>query len=318
MREIGGYIELDDFHLPMLHEEAIALNCGRNALAYLIKTRNIKKIWMPYYLCDSVIKVCEKYMVKIMYYHVRNDFLPENIENTDQEWVYIVNYYGQLTETDLLNCKKKYKNIIIDNAQDYFARPLEKVDTIYTCRKYFGVPDGAFLYTDQKIKQKLERDESYERIRYILGRYERTASEFYGESVENNKHFASEPIKEMSHLTYNLLHAIDYVRVEEQRRRNFSKLACALDEINQLCRNRQLRTSSFMYPLMIDDTAEIRRKLQKKKIYIPVLWPNVLNNISETWNEWKLAQNILPLPIDQRYNEEDMNYLIEEIEKCIN
>ena len=35
MKEIGGYIEFDTYHLPMLHDEAIALNCGRNDLAYL-------------------------------------------------------------------------------------------------------------------------------------------------------------------------------------------------------------------------------------------------------------------------------------------
>ena len=42
MREIGGYIELDTYRLPMLHEGALALNCGRNALAYLLKARGIR------------------------------------------------------------------------------------------------------------------------------------------------------------------------------------------------------------------------------------------------------------------------------------
>lgn len=26
--------------------------------------------------------------------------------------------------------------------------PVENVDTLYICRKFFGVADGAFLYTD--------------------------------------------------------------------------------------------------------------------------------------------------------------------------
>ena len=37
MREIGGYMELDRYHLPMLHESALALNCGRNTLKHLIE-----------------------------------------------------------------------------------------------------------------------------------------------------------------------------------------------------------------------------------------------------------------------------------------
>ena len=41
MKEIGGYMERETYRLPMRHEGAVALNCGRNALAYLIEARNI-------------------------------------------------------------------------------------------------------------------------------------------------------------------------------------------------------------------------------------------------------------------------------------
>ena len=43
MREIGGYIELDTYTGPMLHGDGIKLNCGRNALAYLIEAKEIKR-----------------------------------------------------------------------------------------------------------------------------------------------------------------------------------------------------------------------------------------------------------------------------------
>ena len=49
------------------------------------------------------------------------------------------------------------KNVIIDNVQAYFQRPIEGFDTLYSCRKYFGVPDGAVLYTDLEI-EPLEKD----------------------------------------------------------------------------------------------------------------------------------------------------------------
>lgn len=42
MKEYGGYIELECCHGKMLHEEAIALNCGRNALAYLCEAKRVK------------------------------------------------------------------------------------------------------------------------------------------------------------------------------------------------------------------------------------------------------------------------------------
>ena len=108
-----------------------------------------------------------------------------------EEWLYVVNYYGQLGNDVLENLAGKYGRIIVDNAQAYFQMPLEGVDTIYTCRKFLGVADGAFLYTDAMIEEELPRDESFERMRFLLGRFERTASEFYPEYAANNGLFAA-------------------------------------------------------------------------------------------------------------------------------
>ena len=47
MKEIGGYIELDTFRGKMLYDNGIKLNCGRNALAYVIKAKKIRNILMP-------------------------------------------------------------------------------------------------------------------------------------------------------------------------------------------------------------------------------------------------------------------------------
>ncbi len=130
MTEIGGYIELDTYILPMLHEKAISLNCGRNCLAYLLKTRKINKILLPSFLCNSVSDVCYRSRVSVRYYSVGLDFLPVGIELAEDEWVYIVNYYGQLSQAMIGEFKEKYDRIIVDHAQAYFQMPLEGVDTL--------------------------------------------------------------------------------------------------------------------------------------------------------------------------------------------
>lgn len=48
MKEYGGYIEFENYHGNMLHDRAISLNCGRNALAYLCEAKKIKKLYLPY------------------------------------------------------------------------------------------------------------------------------------------------------------------------------------------------------------------------------------------------------------------------------
>lgn len=311
MKEIGGYIELDTCRHAMLHEDAILLNCGRNALAYLLEAKGIKKLYLPYFLCDSVANVCKKYGVEVVFYHIGENWLPKDLVIDGDAWLYIVNFYGQITREDLARLAAAYRNIIIDNAQAYFDAPLANVDTLYTCRKFFGVSDGAVLYTNSKLERSLEIDESFNRIHYVLGRYERTASEFYEEAAQNNDIFDNEPIKEMSRLTKNLLRSIDYEYVKQVRTNNFTYLHEKLREVNKL--NVRLIEGAFMYPLLIDDGMKIRKQLQQMKIYIPTLWPNVLEECEPDTLEYKFAAEILPIPVDQRYGIEDMEYLVEVI-----
>ena len=77
-----------------------------------------------------------------------------------------------------------------------------------------------------------------------------------------------------------------------------------------------IHPTTFMYPLLVNNGNAIRKELQIKKIYIPKLWPSVNGIIDQNDIEYQMAENILPLPLDQRYGEEEMNYMIEEIEKC--
>ena len=312
MREFGGYIELDTYHLPMLHDGAIALNCGRNALAYLLRARKIRRLWIPKLICDSVTGVCDREGVPYALYRIGADFLPaQDIPLGEDEWLYFVNYYSQFDNGRISEYVQTYRRVIVDNAQSYFQEPLPSVDTIYTCRKYFGVADGAFLYTDAKLDETLPVDESYERMHFLLGRYERTAAEFYNEYVENNKQFEMEPIKQMSKLTNNLLHGIDYMHVKTVREQNYAYLHQKLGGINGL--KLSGKPGTFMYPLQLKNAATIKKCLQAKKTYIPTLWPSVFDVTDPDCSEYKMAESILPLSIDQRYGIHDMKCLSDEI-----
>lgn len=314
-KEIGGYLELDEYCLPMLHQEALALNCGKNCLLYLIESKKIKRIHLPYFICSSIINACKRVNVNVVFYHVGMDFYPKSIDYRENDWVYIVNYYGQLANRDLQQLKKKYKKIIVDNAQAYFDMPINNIDTLYSCRKFFGVPDGAFLYTDSKLNRHLERDISFERMHFLLGRYEKCASDFFEEYKANNARFSNEPIKEMSKLTDNLLHGIDYNHVKNKRTHNYRYYFNELVQFNELVLEEI--EGAFAYPLYIENGESIRQKLIKKRIYIPTLWPNVLEELSPTTVEHKLAKNILPLPTDQRYTEEDLETVIQTIKRGV-
>ena len=239
MREIGGYMEMEPLcGASVLHKEEIALNSGRNALVWLYMLRKdsgkpIRKLRIPYYLCGSVASICEQYEIPYRYYNIDEHFEPIVADDlAEDEWLYIVNYYGQHSNKKISNWKLQYGNIIVDNAQSYYQEPVSNVDTIYTCRKFFGVSDGAFLHTADDLKAELapeqlypqERAVSYDHMRFLLGRFERTANEFYADFRENENRLSEESVMGMSSLTENLLHGIRYSEIAMKRESNWTYL----------------------------------------------------------------------------------------------
>lgn len=316
MKEIGGYIEFEYNYGKEYYSNLIKLNCGRNALAYLIESYEIKKICLPYFLCSSVQNTCKKYKINITFYHIDKNFKPLIFDELDEDtWLYVVNYYGQLQNDYIKELKIIHEKLIIDNAQAFFQSPLDSIPTIYTCRKYFGVADGAYLSSEKKISRELLQDYSYDRMNFLLGRFEKTAFEFYSEYSANNKLFANEEVKVMSRLTENILKGIDYGLVKKRRRENFEYLSESLSKINIL--NLSVSDGAFAYPLLVKDGANVKKKLQAEKIYIPTLWPDVFDVCNENDLEYRYARDILPIPVDQRYGKEEMAYMVERIKLCI-
>ena len=303
--DIGGYLGLEEFMGKEYCPDLIALNTGRNALACLIHAKHIRKLYIPNYLCDSVFRVCEREECPYEFYEVGTDFLPKFEKALGNgEWIYIVNYFGQiLNEREL---KKKYDRIIFDNAQAFFQEPVEGISTIYSCRKFFGVPDGAYLAAEDV--PELDVDISKHRMAHILGRYEGMASDYYKDFRDNDKSFSNLAPGFMSRLTHNILRAIDYKKVKERREENFLSLHGQLKGANRL--NIQPPAGPYMYPFYMEKGLEVKKKLAAKRIYIPTLWPNAVEfgGVAKDYSE-----NILPLPCDQRYSFLEMRTIVDAV-----
>lgn len=316
--EIGGYFEFERFSGHPYHWGALAVNCGRAALALLIHMRGIKALLLPDWLCGSMRGVCEREGVSVRTYRIGGDLRPVyNFDLAQDEWMLLVDYYGQLDKRDVDAARKHCAGrVIVDETQGFFVRPWCCCDTLYSCRKWFGVADGGYLATSDGLRpaEPVARDESHGRMDFVLGRFERPASEFYRESSDNNASFAAEPAKLMSPITENIMRAIDYDGVRLARERNWAYLDESLRDVNGLT----LRTpvGPFMYPLLIDGAQEIRKYLIEHKVFIPVLWPNVLvEQVEESW-AFRLSRDILPLPIDQRYGREEMDRILDLLSKA--
>lgn len=120
MREFGGYIEIEHYKGNEYHTECLALNNGRNCLRYLIRTRRIRKIMLPYLQCRVIEEVCRREGVQIQWYEVKSFEKPYQGKYPEEDvFLYLINYYGQLEKNYVEELFAGHKRIIVDNAQDF-------------------------------------------------------------------------------------------------------------------------------------------------------------------------------------------------------
>ena len=314
MKEIGGYFEIEysNIELGNLHTGALPLNSGRNCLAYILLVEAITKIYIPHYICDVVIEVIEKYNVAYQFYDINADLEIATLPNiAEHETLLYVNYFG-LKNKYVSELASTHKNIIIDNSQALFVAPLPNITTFYSLRKFVGVPDGAFLYHhNTKNTIELQVTDSSHRNSHLYIRKNRNANAGYEDFKINESKFAALPIEAMSRSTSQFIKQYDFNKCKAIRENNYRYLHSKLSAINGISPILLADTTTpLVYPLLLG-TANLRAKLLKYFIFIPTLWPNIENHATETSFEVYLAQNLLPLPIDQRYNTVDMNRMVD-------
>lgn len=316
MKEIGGYLEFElKFHGNTYHNEAIGLNLARNAILYIMQAKNYQRLYLPRLIGDSIPAALRRNSIEYDYYSVDEHCRPLFQHKLgEKEAVLIINYYGQLSDQEIISYKKMWDRMILDNTQDFFSKPIAGIDTVYNARKYFGIPDGAYLYTDQRANRRLEKNYSYNRLEYLVGRFEKDADSFYQKFLKSEERLYLEEPKSISAFSENILRGISYEKVYKTRRKNF---CCLYDRLASLNRWSLSKGGTYMYPFWSTKGKEVRRRLIAEKIYIPVLWPNVLEEMTENTPEYQMAENILPLPVDQRYTEADMEYLADKLLKIL-
>ncbi len=315
---IGGYFELELSRGEEYHSDAIRLNTGRNAFEYILRAKKYNKVYLPYYTCDVMLEPITKLNLDYEFYFIDSNFVPIfNYSNVQENEVFVYNNYFGICDEQTREVAPHCKNLIIDNSQAFYSKPIKGVDTFYSPRKFFGLPDGAYLYTNKLIDYNIEKDISYERCEHLLGRMDTTAEQHFQVYKENSKILCNQPIKKMSNLTQRLLSSIDYKTISDKRRKNFNIIHNELGKRNKLEFNISSKEVPMIYPFLVLNGSKLKRELIANKIYVATYWPNVLNWAEKDSFEYNITNNLLALPIDQRYSEDDMYRIIEIIKRII-
>lgn len=310
MEAIGGYFGLELGKREHYHPKALRLNSGRNCLEYLLRVRKYRKVFIPYYTCEVVLEPLIKLKVSYEFYHI-NEYLEPiyTIQLKQDEAFLYTNYFG-LKQSCVEWLSEIYgKQLIVDNAQAFYAEPIDGIDTFYSPRKFFGVPDGGYLYIDKFLEEELPQDVSYGRTSHLLKRLDLSAEEGYQDFCMNDESLNFQPMKRMSQLTEKILKSINYDLVKHIRTINFQFLSTYLDVTNKL--NIELNDCCIpmVYPYYSGRSND-KHLLLKNRIYVATYWTNVLKWTNTDMIEYKLANNLLPIPCDQRYEEKDINCII--------
>lgn len=308
-KAIGGYIGLELRQGTHYHANALPLNTGRNCFEYILKLRGYKHVLLPYYTCEVMLEPLRKLGISYSFYAIDPGLEPATLPVLhDKEAFVYTNYYG-LKQHAVEQLAKHYgPRLIVDNSQAFFAPRINGIDTFYSARKFFGVADGAYVYADTPLDIELPRDESCSRMSHLLTRIDTCAESGYGDYLLHEEQLCNQPIKSMSRLTEHILCSIDYEQVRQRRITNYMVLERALYGSNKLSLDAS-ESVPMVYPYWTENGDTLRDELRQQRIYIAKYWKNVLD-----WNspalEQSLANDLLALPVDQRYTPADIETII--------
>lgn len=313
---IGGFFGLELNKNGHYHSNSIMLNSGKNALEYILRVKKYSKVYIPYFTCEVILLPLRELNIKFEFYHINENFelidFPSKLAK--DEAILYTNYFG-LKEDYIIDLYKIFgSQLIVDNTQSFYSLPISGVDTFYSARKFFGVPDGAYLYTNSVLDMDIPKDKSYQRMAHLLKRIDLGSESAYDDFKKNDEILSQQPMMYMSDLTNRILMNIDYKNVRVRRIANYRLLDDNLFSYNCLRIKLPDDCVPMIYPFLYKN-GNLRKYLIEKKIYIATYWPNVLKWCNENSQEYLFASNLIPLPIDQRYGYEELAYIIKVIKE---
>ncbi|MBL8122097.1 hypothetical protein JNM87_05095 [Candidatus Saccharibacteria bacterium] len=318
MKAIGGFYEL---LLPRqsieYHKDAIALSSGRACIRTVIKRLKIKKCYLPNYTCDAIYDPFDLEGVDYDLYAINESLEPVDFpELAEGEYFYYINYFGVKSAMVERLYDLYGDRLLIDNTHDFFKQRQHDCFSFTSARKYFGVPDGAFLYAPMAIDIVEPRFSEYS-LTHSVERLKGNQSKGFEAYKKYEKSLNSE-IYRISELSEKMLSLVNIEEVKRKRRDNFLTLHSLLQKKNVFTfYDIGDNDTPFAYPFLPHGKYN-KTVLYSFNIYIPTLWADPLAHEKSTEFETRLATSLLPLPIDERYNEQDMSFMAEKILKGLN
>lgn len=317
LHEIGGFLAFDcNFNNIKINNSELFFNSGRSAFSFYLKHLfPFKEIAVPFYTCPVVWKTIIECGITPYGYELNKNLEPVSPKKNCP--ILLTNYFGIKTYF----IKKRLSDFfypIVDNCQAFFCEDLG-VPSFSSPRKFFPLPDGGvlssvpFCSAYSALKEKITELNDVE---HIVFRTTKSAAEGYRYYQDNENKIDNSQILKMSRYSLGVLSFLDLNMVIRRRFENFFYLHTYLKQSNQLKICLNTWDVPLAYPYLCKDK-NLRNRFIEKKIYVPFFWKSdgqseCMKSLDSTY----LSEHLLPLPIDQRYGQNDMTKILEVINEA--
>ena len=315
MAEMGSFIELE---YPSGKEyysgqNIVRLNSGRAAIYHAIKSYKCETVYLPYYQCGTVREFLGKKNIDVKYYTIDENFIPQIETNPTDSAIVIVNYFGTFSISHMKEIASKYNNVIIDNSQSFFSNPIENCLNVYSARKFFGVPDGAYVVGQPFLYDSnlYDKDYSSDTALFLLQRIEYGCEgKAYKSRTKNEERLDNSDALFMSDLTRKLLDGIDYENARKKRIENFEVANYLLGNLNKIDATKYFDNTCvpMVFPF-VSDREDLLDLLLKNKHFQGRWWHYLIQTMPMQSFEYRLSKYMVPITIDQRYSREEITAL---------
>lgn len=328
---IGGEFEINPSlfqYERKFRENGVFYSSGRAALYHILhslQTGSQKRvIFLPDYLCESIIEIVQRVNWKIYYYPISKDLKPDLPFLLSQDLsgvtILFINYFGGVDlKEDIAVLKKNNPTTIIieDNVQALYSMyKSTKADAMFTSfRKALPVPDGGWVKTDSLVLGEAAEQNTFVNYKItggILKQYRQfdcICDENYLQPFEKGEHLIDANLTScMSEFTHRILSNLDIQKIATVRKKNASYLIARLKEIEifPIVEFEDDMVPLFV-PIRVADRNKLRHLLFSEKIYCPYHWPCSNKRLERGW---EMAEHELSLIIDQRYDLTDMDRIV--------
>lgn len=310
---IGGYFELELAKTKQYphQQNSIKFQSGRAAFSALLDECQPQRVWMPRFICDAMLHPLIETGIDVVWYDLDFDLNPVGyIDLASEDLILYVNYFG-VCQKNIESILQRFpmNQIVLDYSQAFYDKPHDVLATIYSPRKFFGIPDGGLLISTTNVPQPNIQDcDSIHRVSYLLRRlFEEPETGYmaFQEAEESLEDFSP---KQLSSLTERIMNSIDFETVKSKRCENFLFLHEKLASENQFSFNLDHIVAPLCYPFHTKKRG-VRDLLIANRIFVPTYWGDALARVSKGWAE-EMVYNCIPLPIDQRYCYGDMERIL--------